>query len=365
MSQAGHRDLDQVLAATHLPALDGVRAVAVSIVILSHSRYGGLLKGDLGVNAFFVLSGFLITWLLMREQGETGSISLRDFYVRRTLRIFPAYYVFLAASFAADTWFGQGWTLGLGLAAVFYAMNYYNAFLGHPITSLSHCWSLAVEEQFYLLWPVAFRALARRGARSLAVSLVAATLGVMAWRCLLYFGFGVGHAYLYNAFDTRFDNLAVGCLIAVGLRDARVRKLGSSIARSQLLPLLPISLLWLSRTRSPDAWHYGPGFTVDAVLIAVILVQLLQLSHAPLWRWLEHPVTRYLGRISYPMYLWHAWGEAVGRHTVPGSPGLWTLLGFGFTILLASGSYAFVEKPFLRLKRRYELAQEGSPATSV
>ena len=123
------------------------------------------VPGDLGVSAFFVLSGFLITWLLLKEYRDTGTISLRRFYTRRMLRIFPAYYVFVAASFAIDTVRGDHWRPGLGLSALLYVVNYYNAFQGHPATSIAHAWSLGIEEQFYLLWPRCSRC-SSRGARA-------------------------------------------------------------------------------------------------------------------------------------------------------------------------------------------------------
>lgn len=354
MAEAGQRDLAQMLERDHLPALDGVRAVAVLLVMFSHSPLGRA-PGDLGVSAFFVLSGFLITWLLLRERADTGGISLRRFYVRRTLRIFPAYYVFLLLSLVADSVLGTPWTLGLAAAAFLYGMNYYNALLGHPSTSLAHCWSLAVEEQFYLLWPWLFRALAPHGRGTLAKWLSGIIVGVMTWRCVLYLGLGVHEAYAYNAFDTRFDNLAIGCLLAVGLGDERVRRIATRLARFQLLPLATLVLLWISRERISNAWHHGPGFTVDAVLLAVLLVQTIQLTHTRLWSWLDHPAVRAVGRISYPMYLWHAWGLSAGRHATLLPPEGRFALGVVLTIALASASYVLVEKPFLRLKRRYEL----------
>jgi peptidoglycan/LPS O-acetylase OafA/YrhL len=347
------RDLARLLEGKHLPALDGVRAVAVLMVMGAHSPFGHI-PGDLGVSAFFVLSGFLITWLLLRERDSTGEISLRRFYLRRTLRIFPAYYAFLLFSLFADTVLGTPWSAGLFVAGFFYGMNYFNAFLGHPDTSLAHCWSLAVEEQFYLLWPWLFRWIAPGGRRALVRALVGLVLGVMTWRCILFFGFGVSEAYVYNAFDTRFDNLAVGCLLAVGLGDARVRTAATRLAAAAWFPLVTLGLLWTSRMWISEAWHFGPGFTVDAVLLAVLLVQLMQLAPSSLWRWVEHPVVRYLGRISYPMYLWHAWGLSLARHVTVLPASARFALGVLFTIALASASYRFVELPFLRLKRRYE-----------
>src|SRR6267378_3170255 len=150
------------LADRHLPALDGLRAIAVFTVIVYHFGIH-TVPGDLGVSAFFVLSGFLITWLLLKEQRATGTVSTRQFYTRRVLRIFPAYYVFLAASFAVDYARGQQWPPGLRLSGLFYVVNYYNAFHGHNAGSISHAWSLGIEEQFYLLWPMLFLVLLRGG----------------------------------------------------------------------------------------------------------------------------------------------------------------------------------------------------------
>lgn len=360
MNAATLSALDERLDRTHLPALDGVRAVAVFVVIFSHSPLGSF-PGDLGVSAFFVLSGFLITWLLLREREDTGTISLRRFYLRRTLRIFPAYYAFLAFSFLADWWLGTAWSAGLATAALLYGMNYYNAFLGHPSTSLAHCWSLAVEEQFYLVWPWLFRRIAPNGLAALARLLCGLTIAVAAWRSLLRFGFDVGQAYLYNAFDTRFDTLAVGCLLAVGLRSPNVRRLAERTAARSWLPIVPLVALGASRMASPD-WRFGPGLTIEALLLAMLLVQLVQLAETPLWRWLEHPAVRYLGRISYPMYLWHAWGLSLGKRASFVAPGLRFALGVAITVGLASLSWALIERPFLRLKVRYETPHPGGGA---
>src|SRR5881628_2466461 len=138
---------------THLPALDGLRAVAVFTVIVYHFGIAAV-PGDLGVSAFFVLSGFLITWLLLREHAANGTVSLTRFYTRRVLRIFPAYYAFLALSFAIDHLRHDPWSPALRNSAIVYLINYFNAFNGHPNTSIAHAWSLAIEEQFYLLWPL-------------------------------------------------------------------------------------------------------------------------------------------------------------------------------------------------------------------
>jgi peptidoglycan/LPS O-acetylase OafA/YrhL len=347
-------DLSQVLSGRHLPALDGMRAVAVFIVIAYHGGLGAV-PGDLGVSAFFVLSGFLITWLLLREWRADGSVSLRRFYVRRTLRIFPAYYVFLAVSFVLDRIRNDPWPDGLTAAAAGYAVNYYNALHGHPPTAIAHAWSLGVEEQFYLLWPAVFLLLARRGVRVLLPAVAGLVVAVLVWRSFLFLVGGVGTAYVYNAFDTRFDNLGVGCLLAICVERPWFDAVARTVARRVWLPLVTIVLLVWSRVGIGSAYHYSLGFTVNALLIAVLIVQLLQLSRRALWSWLEHPVTRFLGVLSYSLYLYHIWGIGAGHQLRFLPPGLQFLAGVLASIALASGSYFVIERPFLALKRRFEV----------
>src|SRR6266705_6713745 len=226
--------------ATHLPALDGLRAVAVGVVMVYHFGINAV-PGDLGVSAFFVLSGFLITWLLLKEHRATGSMSLRQFYTRRVLRIFPAYYAFIALTYAGDHVRGQAWPPGLAPSALVYLVNYFNALNGHPTTSIAHAWSLGIEEQFYLLWPMLLLVLLRGGTRRAAQTLGVVIVAVLLWRTTLYAGFHVGSAYVYNAFDTRFDNLAVGCLLALTANAPAFERVAAGLSRSPLAPLVTLT----------------------------------------------------------------------------------------------------------------------------
>jgi len=348
--------------ATHLPALDGLRAVAVFTVIVYHFGIA-TVPGDLGVSAFFVLSGFLITWLLLKEHAASGTVSLRRFYTRRVLRIFPAYYAFLAVSFAIDHFRGQSWGQSLGLSSVFYLVNYYNALNGHPTTSISHAWSLGIEEQFYLLWPMLLLVLLRGGTRRAAQTLAGVIVAVVLWRSALYAGFHVGSAYVYNAFDTRFDNLAVGCLLALTANAPTFEGVAARLSRSVWAPLVTLALLVVSRAAIGATYHYTVGFTVDAVLVAVFIVQMLRLYRTKLWSWLETSVVRYLGVISYPLYLWHPWGLGVGHHVHAAGPAGEFAFGVLACIALATGSYFIVERPFLALKRRFEPAATAAGLT--
>ena len=341
-----------LIARSHLPALDGLRAVAVMTVVVGHAN--NRVPADLGVSAFFVLSGFLITHLLIREREKTGDVSVRRFYARRTMRIFPAYYAFLLLSYAFDARAGQHWSPALLASTLTYTVNYFNAFNNHPTTSVAHAWSLAVEEQFYLLWPLAFVILAARGRRALLAGLSLAAFAAVAWRSWLILGGHVGVSYVYNAFDTRFDNLAVGCLLALAVRYDRVVAAAVRCGRRSWFPFVTIALLLTSRLALPESYHYSIGFTIDALLVAVLIAQLLQLYPTRSWHWLEWRAVRYLGMISYPIYLYHQWGASVGRRLSADFHAVEFGAGVLATILLASASYYVVERPFLKLKARYE-----------
>ncbi len=331
-----------------------MRAVAVFTVIMAHgsSPLRGV-PGDLGVSAFFVLSGFLITRLLLREREETGDVSITRFYVRRTMRIFPAYYVFLFLSYFLDARAGQQWSQPLLTNAVTYTVNYFNALHHHPTTSIAHAWSLAVEEQFYLLWPVVFVVLAARGRRALVVGVTSMALAAAVWRSWLALATSTDVSYLYNAFDTRFDNLAVGCLLALVIDYDSVIGAAAFLARRSWSPFVTLALLLVSRLALPHSYHYSLGFTIDALLVAVLITQLMQLYKTRVWRWLEWPSVRYLGAISYPMYLYHQWGASFGRHLPLLGESSEFAAGVVMTVVLASGSYYIVERPFLKLKARY------------
>ncbi|HEU5153257.1 MAG TPA: acyltransferase [Gemmatimonadales bacterium] len=328
--------------------MDGIRALAVGVVIAYHA--GGPVPGDLGVSAFFVLSGFLITHLLLAEADGTGTVSLRRFYVRRVLRIFPAYYCFLAFSWSADRVMGQHWPGSLVVAALTYTVNYFNALTHTSTGTIAHAWSLAVEEQFYLFWPLLFVGLLGRSRRYLSPALIALIVLVAAWRTWRFFSLGpLGSVYVYNAFETRFDNLAIGCLLAAVWSPTAV----STLRWSPWLPLVTILALLGLRMGMPPTFHYSIGLTLEAVIVAVFIVQMVRLAEHPAWSWLNWRWVRWLGTISYPLYLYHIWGLSAGRH-VPGV-GQGGKIAFGLVAAIgfACVSYYLIEKPFLALKRRF------------
>jgi peptidoglycan/LPS O-acetylase OafA/YrhL len=270
------------------------------------------------------------------------------------LRIFPAYYVFLVISFSVRPLLGRPVEGSLVLSSASYLLNYWQAFGYHRETLVSHGWSLAIEEQFYLLWPAALIALSRPG-RAIRRWLVAAIVVVLLWRCAVVLWGGPDHGYAYVAFDTRADSLLIGCVLAIGVQDPWLQRLARHAARHVLLPVVSIVLLHLVATRLSDDWTSSIGFTLESVLLALLMIQAMMLSGTRSWGWLNGPIIRYLGAISYPLYLYHQLARIVVELVDP-SPGLVpTLSKAALAIGMAAASYHLVERRFLRLKRRWEV----------
>jgi peptidoglycan/LPS O-acetylase OafA/YrhL len=358
--------LETILKSKKLPGLDGFRMIAVMAVVLAHSGVGSIFSARHGVAGFFVLSGFLITWLLLQEHEKTGTISFRDFYMRRALRIFPAYYAFIAVSISWDLFRGNDDIREMIIPSLFYFVNYQNALAGHSNSSVAHLWSLAVEEQFYFIWPLIFLGLISISRKHALVFLTISILVVMLWRSYAYSVLDWGISYVYNAFDTRFDNLAIGCALAFLLQKNSISRLLDWLSSRFWMPLITLGLLSVSLAVDNKDYTYGPAFTVDAILLALLLVQIIRLSNSWFWSWLNHPVSVYLGVISYPLYLWHVWGIQAGHklHFLPDAAQ--TLMGIGLSILLAALSYHFLERKFLHLKSRFStLDSDGRARKNV
>ena len=366
-------NLDSKLSDSHIPALDGLRAVAVFLVIVSHFGFA-MVPGAHGVMIFFVLSGFLITWLLLKENERYGTVSLASFYKRRTLRIFPAFYVYWLLMIALLLGTGKTILWSHAWSALFYTSNYYSAINGDPNNGLSHTWSLAIEEQFYLLWPFVFLML-RGNLKRMTAFLAGIIAAVWIHRAVLCFGFNVDQAYIQAAFDTRLDELMVGCLLAVLLKRRALTPLWRVVSANRLLPLITIALLAISVYAGEaffERYRDVAGFAIEPLLIGVFIVQMIAFSSARLWAWTEFGVMKFLGRISYSLYLYQQLTLYPARKALAGYPVIIQLAGaILVTIILATISHYLIERPFLKLKsstpqrrdeatlrRGYALAQE-------
>ncbi|MBK9383291.1 MAG: acyltransferase [Planctomycetes bacterium] len=353
----------------HVPALDGLRGVAVLLVLFGHaplllatrgSDAGGFWQasrgGWIGVDLFFVLSGFLITRILIGARGSEGAF--RNFWLRRALRIFPLAYAYLAL-LAALAWLAPGFATLRDLPAFAWAASYLTnlhiALEGWTQPQLALLWSLAVEEHFYLLWPLAALALPRR---ALGLLLVAVLVGApwLRWSLLDH----VGVRGIYVLTPCRIDTLACGALLALAW-DSAWRTTVQRAARWLALPAFAcVSGVLIAGVEAVDPatprWFHIGGFSAIAASFAVVCALALERSSA-LARALAMPALRAIGRISYGMYVWHALAALVVRHGLDRlgwdlglfvSSTLWLFA----VLLVASASYRWIEAPFLRWKDR-------------
>ena len=357
-SQALPSHLAEGLKRSQLPALDGIRAIAAFLVVISHAGYAWVPAG-LGVLAFFVLSGFLITWLLLKEDAKYGEVSLRLFYARRALRIFPAFYVYWALVVGSRLLLDRPLIWTQAIASFFYVTNYYQAINGDPNTSLSHTWSLGIEEQFYFLWPLTFLLLRKTPVR-MARALLAAVGVVWVHRIVLHAA-GVNQAYVYEAFDCRADHLAIGCLLAVALWNGWFPCLWRWLCSRATLAWVSVALLVASTAialRIGTPYRDTTGFIIEPVLVAIFIAQSIALSTTTqVWNWLNAGWVRFLGRISYSTYLYQQLvPNYVEKLHAPAVVEL--LLVIAIVIALASASYYLIERPFLRIKDRLAIRHE-------
>ncbi|MDQ1402909.1 MAG: hypothetical protein QOG03_1225 [Actinomycetota bacterium] len=352
------------------PALDGVRALAIVAVMAFHTSLRGTSGGFLGVVVFFVLSGFLITSLLLEELDRTQRVRLRAFYRRRALRLYPALVVMLivttSVALVASPDHARHTALN-GFIALTYVANWVIALTHWKLDFLGHTWSLAIEEQFYLLWPIALIGLTRAGKRW-AIGTTAGVIVVSAaWRTLLYRPDGAGVRRVNFGFDTRLDSLMIGCLVALLLGYGYLaphasKRRGAQIVNWLAVVALAVTILGWTARLVPALLTVG--YTVFGVLCAIVILALVRSPGTTLERGLSHPVLVWIGKRSYGLYLWHLpiftvfdrWSH---RPPLPARLAVELVVTFA----VAEASYRWVETPFLRRKRR--VADEAVTASEA
>jgi peptidoglycan/LPS O-acetylase OafA/YrhL len=360
----------------HQPALDGLRGVALLIIVAYHDGYGWAKGGFLTLDAFFVLSGFLITSLLLREYQQRGAIDLLAFWARRARRLLPALLVMLAVvavySYFAVPDAKLGQLRGDGLASIFYVANwrfisvgesYFDLFAG--VSPLRHLWSLAIEEQFYLLWPLLFIAvlkLSKGSTRWLAgvtiggIALSVLTIGVQ------YVGADPSRAY-YGT-DGRAHTLLVGCLLAILLPHLTPRTpRAHQVVQGAGLLAAVLSLAVMTQITDHSVGYYRGGSLLFAVGVAAMILASIQPVRSPVGSFFSLKALRWTGLISYGLYLWH-WPintfMTEGRVGVSGD--MLNLLRLVVTFLFAIASYFLVENPIRRGLIGRRMARAVTPA---
>lgn len=369
-------------ALARLPSLDGWRALSIVLVLGAHTAltagfperlvrpFHHLFDGHMGVRFFFVVSGLLITWLMLSEERKTGRVNLPHFYARRALRILPVYLAFLLVAGMIQYFTTCDHDLTTWIANLTFTRDFFPG--GNTLSN--HFWSLAVEEQFYLLWPFLFVALAPAlRTRIMPFVVVGAILVAFLNRCL--WEFPPSGAPLWKnlfhewSFFNNVDSLAIGCMAAIWLA-ADERGLRSLLtSRPRLVVLVSMLMLaepyimhwladraWLSPAFKSLSWAcwFGLGRTFQSVGFVALAVQSIMLPSWGLYRCLNWRPVAALGVLSYSIYVWQnifcAKPVKFGLidpwwMTYP----LWLVPALAAAIL----SYHFLEKPFFNLRHRF------------
>lgn len=339
-----------------IPYLDGFRALAIIAVVVSHMTphlpYGHikipvLTNGHMGVTLFFVISGFLITLLLLREQERSETISIKNFYIRRVFRIFPAYFFYLAVFFVLQLLNQVHIGTKYWVASVLYAMCYMPNL--NSAWEIGHTWSLSVEEHFYFIWPVLFLWLGPQRA-------IKVLLGYLL--CIPLLRYGIWH-FFRNTIDidfasvTQMGSIATGCVLAfVANRNIFPKALDSLQKRPALFFAIGVGTLFLSDFLSKSG-KYSILFhdPVSAASFGLIMLSVLYMTRElkPLRSFLDLKPMVFIGVMSYSIYLWQqpfTGGSAFAKQLPHWS--LHLLLIF----VTALFSFMCIEKPFLRIKEK-------------
>lgn len=346
----------------HLPALDGLRAFAVLAVVLFHTVTLWFPGGNVGVDLFFVLSGFLITRILVAEMDRTGRISFGGFYLRRALRLLPALLGLLLPLTVADVVLLHGENRRQGLYAVLAAVTYTSSLLvaaGHNLGALTHMWSLSVEEYFYFVWPIALLLITLKARRHRLFIIAGLTTASSVYRLVVGLA-GWPIERIYYAADTRSDELLAGCLLALLIARCRlpVRDIYAIPAGALLMAFVVLPTSWTS------VFYRDGGSFAIALASAAIVAILVQRPEGSVAHILRFRPLVWIGRRSYGMYLWNLPLAAMVGFVLPGSV-LTTLLVLALSVLVPALSYRFVEQPFLILKTRATKARSLPVRTAI
>jgi peptidoglycan/LPS O-acetylase OafA/YrhL len=313
--------------------------------------------GAYGVDLFFALSAYLITSLLLRERAATGALDLRGFYLRRILRIWPLYLAFVAfAAIMAVAIPRQHLPLRYVAGFCLLSGNWVYVFYGLPASFAIPLWTVSIEEQFYLAWPLALRRASIQTVAAIAVGLL---LVANFWRVALAITGAPLEHMEYNTF-TRLDPIALGILIALFNHNLPRLRRGQRIALLLGGVILWIATYALGAGANPSnvsSWRQALGHPLTAIASAAILLSAMGSQH-PL---LRNRLLLYLGKISYGLYVLHEFAHFCAMRLAPASRPLTVLaqsiVALVLTVLLAAASYRWLEGPFLRLKERFAHVQ--------
>ena len=321
----------------------------------------GTMGGFIGVDIFFVLSGFLITTILVQSHRSDLRIALKDFYVRRAFRLLPALSVLAlfcvgyalliqAGDKTVDTLKGVGYT-------ILYVANWAQVPPNPPgIGPLSHAWSLSVEEQFYIVWPIFLMALLKLRRKLTVIAILAALILASAVYTAYLWDAKVSYFRMYFGSDTRAQELLIGCVAGLLFYWSAVPREGRAKRAFHTVSVVAVLGIGLSivLARYNEEFVYTGGFTLICLGTAALILDLV-LFPSFLSRCFEVRPLVWVGKVSYGLYLWHYPIFEASKRMFEGriSAVSYTIIGVAITVPVAAASYYFLEQPLLRLGRRY------------
>jgi peptidoglycan/LPS O-acetylase OafA/YrhL len=353
-----------------IPSLNGIRAISVLIVVLSHSGFGTIVPGGLGVTIFFFLSGFLITTLMIAELEHTGTLSILAFYARRIFRLMPSLLITLAIAYGlvASGILPGGVTLK-GLAAqLLYFANYYSLLYDPSNQTVPAgtgiLWSLAVEEHYYIFYPITIMALYKAGLhlRTIGIVLAVACIAILVWRIELV-QHGSSEPRTYYASDTRIDSIIYGALLALWVKPASPPR-RSMLPHEWALLIMGLGLLLTTLIDRGAAFRETFRYSLQGVALLPIFYFAIRFHDNFIFRHLNSRLMIKIGIWSYAIYLIH---YVLINAAVANAPGISTrpfLLFVGAISLSACYAAAidqFVDPYFRRLRKQFHRDRSKAP----
>ena len=343
----------------YVPAIDGMRALAISIVIASHFGAERIFPGGFGVTLFFFISGFLITSLMIQEHTKTGRISITSFYIRRFLRLAPALMVSIA-TVSTIFFFMFGFvSIPQISAAIFYYMNFYVILGGSAPLPLGPLWSLAVEEHYYLIFPIIF-ANAWKNRERFLIALVAVIVAVLLWRCLLVFSWHVSTDRTYLATDTRIDSILYGAILAATPKTDLALLI--KYLKSWIVIIVSLVVLLFTFIYRDGAFRETFRYSLQGVaLIPLFYATLFSGNLLFVRNVLETKLLVWIGKLSYSLYLWHMPVLFFSEKILPDAQGIAAfVLKVVITIALSAGSFYVVERHFQNMRNNFRVTTQRS-----